>query len=110
VSIHPTAVVEPGATLGEGVTVGPLCVVGPQVTLEDGVELISHVAVAGETRIGARTRVWPFASLGHQPQDLKFSGEASRLTIGADCMVREHVTANPGTTGVCTRRSATAAF
>ncbi|HUF55536.1 MAG TPA: acyl-ACP--UDP-N-acetylglucosamine O-acyltransferase [Thermohalobaculum sp.] len=97
--IHPTAVVEDGATLGRGVTIGPFCVVGGQVRLDDGVELISHVAVAGRTRIGEGTRVWPFASLGHQPQDLKFGGEESRVEIGRGCMIREHVTVNPGTAG-----------
>ncbi|MEM1343167.1 MAG: acyl-ACP--UDP-N-acetylglucosamine O-acyltransferase [Pseudomonadota bacterium] len=97
--IHPTAIIEAGAQLGEGVRVGPYCVVGPEVVLGAGAELISHVVVAGRTRIGARTRVWPFASLGHQPQDLKYAGEPSRLEIGANCMIREHATANPGTKG-----------
>jgi UDP-N-acetylglucosamine acyltransferase len=97
--IHPTAIVEPGAQLGQGVRIGPFCTVGPEVALGDGVELISHVAVAGVTAIGARTRVWPFASLGHQPQDLKFRGERTELVIGADTMIREHVTMNPGTEG-----------
>ncbi|MEM9371817.1 MAG: acyl-ACP--UDP-N-acetylglucosamine O-acyltransferase, partial [Pseudomonadota bacterium] len=64
-----------------------------------GVELISHVAVAGRTTIGSRTRIWPFASVGHQPQDLKYAGEESRLEIGSDCMIREHATLNPGTSG-----------
>ncbi|MBK0398825.1 acyl-ACP--UDP-N-acetylglucosamine O-acyltransferase [Limibaculum sp. M0105] len=98
-SVHPTAIIEDGAKIGEGVRVGPYCVVGPEVELADGVELISHVAVAGRTRIGARTRVWPFASVGHQPQDLKYAGEPSRLEIGESCMIREHVTLNPGTAG-----------
>lgn len=98
-SIHPTAIIEPGAHLGADVRVGPYCVVGPEVELSDGVELISHVAVAGRTRVGAGTRIWPFASVGHQPQDLKYAGEPSRLEIGAGCMIREHVTLNPGTTG-----------
>ncbi|MBY8975812.1 acyl-ACP--UDP-N-acetylglucosamine O-acyltransferase [Rhodobacteraceae bacterium NNCM2] len=98
-TIHPTAIVEDGAILGDGVTIGPYCVVGPHVTLGDGVELISHVAVVGHTSIGPRTRVWPFASVGHQPQDLKYDGEESRLEIGADCMIREHATLNPGTSG-----------
>ena len=97
--IHPTAVVEDGASIGEGCRIGPFSLVGSQVRLGDGVELISHVVVAGRTTIGPRTRVWPFASLGHQPQDLKFKGEASTLTIGADCMIREGVTMNPGTEG-----------
>jgi UDP-N-acetylglucosamine acyltransferase len=98
-NIHPMAVVDPKAKLGEGVTVGPFCVVGPDVTLGDGVSLISHVAVAGITTIGARTRVFPFASLGHEPQDLKFKGEKSTLVIGSDCTIREGVTMNPGTEG-----------
>lgn len=97
--IHPSAVVEDGATLGQDVTVGPFCVVGAHARLDDGVELISHVTVAGRTRIGEGTRVWPFASLGHQPQDLKFGGEESRVEIGQRCMIREHVTVNPGTAG-----------
>ena len=97
--IHPTAIVEDGATLGADVKLGPFCVVGAEVTLGDGVELISHVAVAGHTSIGPGTRIWPFASLGHQPQDLKFKGEVSYLEIGSGNMIREHVTINPGTEG-----------
>jgi UDP-N-acetylglucosamine acyltransferase len=97
--IHPTAVIEAGAILGAGVSIGAFCHVGPQVELGDGVELISHVAVAGHTRIGPRSRLFPFASIGHPPQDLKYRGEASRLEIGAECMIREGVTINPGTQG-----------
>jgi len=96
-AIHPTAIVEPGARLGKGVSIGPLCHVGPEVELADGVALHSHVVVAGRTSIGARTRIFPFASIGHQPQDLKYRGEASSLSIGADCLIREGVTMNPGT-------------
>ena len=95
--IHATALVERGARLGEDVRIGPYCVVGREVALADGVELVSHVVVAGDTEIGAGARVWPFASLGHQPQDLKYRGERTRLEIGARCMIREHVTMNPGT-------------
>ncbi len=73
--------------------------VGPDVELRDDVELISHVALAGRTRIGARTKIYPFASIGHAPQDLKYRGEDSRLEIGADCVLREGVTINPGTAG-----------
>jgi UDP-N-acetylglucosamine acyltransferase len=99
VTIHPTAIVEDGARLAGNVTIGPYCTVGPHVTLAEGVELVSHVAVAGRTHVGAGTRIWPFASIGHQPQDLKYRGEESWLEIGAGCMIREHVTMNPGTSG-----------
>ena len=95
--IHPAAVVDARATIGQGVSIGPFCMVGPDVVLGDGVQLISHVAVAGRTTVGARTRVFPFASIGHQPQDLKFRGEPSTLTIGSACLIREGVTMNPGT-------------
>jgi UDP-N-acetylglucosamine acyltransferase len=97
--IHPTAIVEDGAHISDGVKIGPYCHVGRQVTLGEGVELVSHVAVSGRTGIGARTRIFPFASIGHQPQDLKYHGEPSTLTIGADCLIREGVTMNPGTEG-----------
>ena len=97
--VHPGAIVEDGAKIGQGVRIGPFCHVGPEVELGDGVELLSHVVVAGRTSIGARTKVFPFASLGHAPQDLKYRGEKSVLTIGADCMIREGVTMNPGTEG-----------
>jgi len=97
--IHPTSVVEDGATLADGVTIGPFCSVGPEVELGEGCQLLSHVAVAGRTTIGARTRIFPFASIGHIPQDLKYRGEASTLTVGSDCMIREGVTMNPGTVG-----------
>ncbi len=96
-TIHPTAIVEDGATLGTDVVVGPFSMVGSDVVLGDGVELVSHVAVAGRTTIGSGTKIWPFASIGHRPQDLKFAGEVSYLEIGSDNMIREHVTMNPGT-------------
>jgi UDP-N-acetylglucosamine acyltransferase len=98
-NVHPTAIVEDGAKVGADVRVGPYCVVGGEVALGDGVELLSHVVVAGRTTIGARTRIFPFASIGHQPQDLKYKGELSTLTIGSDCLIREGVTMNPGTEG-----------
>jgi UDP-N-acetylglucosamine acyltransferase len=97
--VHPTAIVEDGARLGEAVRIGPYCLAGKDVALGDGVELLSHVVVAGRTTIGARTRIFPFASVGHQPQDLKYRGEASTLSIGSDCQIREGVTINPGTQG-----------
>jgi UDP-N-acetylglucosamine acyltransferase len=98
-AIHPTAIIEPGASLGPGVRIGPYCHVGPRVRLGEAVELMSHVVVAGNTAIGPRTRLFPFASIGQTPQDLKYKGEDSRLVIGADNTIREYVTMNPGTTG-----------
>jgi UDP-N-acetylglucosamine acyltransferase len=97
--IHPTAIVEDGAKLGDGVRIGPYCMVGAQVALGEGVELVSHAVVAGRTLIGPRTRIFPFASIGHPPQDLKYAGEPSTLRVGADCIIREGVTMNPGTAG-----------
>lgn len=97
--IHSTAIIQPGAVLGVDVRIGPYCVVGPEVTLGDRVELTSHVVVSGNTSIGADTRIYPFASIGGEPQDLKFKGEHSRLLIGERCQIREYVTVHPGTEG-----------
>ena len=99
VQVHPTAVVSPGARIGANVRIGPYSVVGEHVVLGDNVELVSHVVVDGRTEIGAGTRIFPFASIGHQPQDLKYHGEPSTLTIGSNCTIRENVTINPGTSG-----------
>ncbi|WP_294533442.1 acyl-ACP--UDP-N-acetylglucosamine O-acyltransferase [uncultured Rhodoblastus sp.] len=99
VRIHPTSVVEDGASIGEGAEIGPFCHIGPRVELGAGAKLKSHVVVAGRTKIGAGARIFPFASLGHEPQDLKYRGEDSSLTIGADCLIREGVTMSPGTAG-----------
>jgi UDP-N-acetylglucosamine acyltransferase len=97
--IHPTAIVAPGARLSDDVVVGPYCVIGEHVVLGQGVNLKSHVVIDGRTTIGDRTRIFPFASIGHEPQDLKYKGESSRLEIGYDNTIREHVTINPGTEG-----------
>lgn len=97
--VHPTAIVEDGAQLGQDVKIGPYCLVGPEVELGDRVELHGHVCVAGRTKIGAGTIVYPFASIGHPPQDQKYTGEDSELIIGEDNVIREHVTMNPGTSG-----------
>lgn len=98
-TIHPTAIVADGAVLGEGVTVGPFCTVGADVVLGEGTELLSHVVVDGDTHLGPGCRVFPFASIGMAPQDLKFSGERTTLRIGARVVMRENVTVNPGTQG-----------
>jgi UDP-N-acetylglucosamine acyltransferase len=95
--VHPTALIEDGARIGARVRIGPFCMVGANVELGDDCELKSHVVVAGHTTIGARTKIFPFASIGHAPQDLKYADEPSTLTVGADCIIREGVTMNPGT-------------
>lgn len=97
--IHPTAVIDPGAKIGDGCFIGPYCVIGPHVALAEGVRLHSHVVIAGRTSIGPRTQIYPFSSIGQPPQDLKYKGEPSELHIGADTIIREHVTMNPGTEG-----------
>lgn len=96
-TIHPTAIIEKGATLGEAVTIGPHCHVGSSVTIGQGTELRANVCVYGNTSIGSQCMVWPGAVLGGDPQDLKFAGEDSRLTIGDRNEIREHVTINKGT-------------
>jgi UDP-N-acetylglucosamine acyltransferase len=97
--IHPTAIVDKGARLGRDVSIGPYSVVGPEVALGDGVKLHAHVVVDGVTSIGPKSEIFPFASIGLRPQDLKFKGERSSLVIGARTVIREHVTMNPGTGG-----------
>lgn len=97
--IHPTAIVAPGATIGAGCRIGPYCVIGAQVTLGARITLASHVVIDGITRIGDDTRIYPFASLGTAPQDLKYGGEPTELVIGARNRIREYTTMNPGTVG-----------
>jgi UDP-N-acetylglucosamine acyltransferase len=97
--IHPTAIVAPGAALADDVIVGPYCMIGENVVLAAGVSVRSHAVVDGRTRVGEGTRIFPFASIGLEPQDLKYRGEASELVIGRNNRIREYVTMNPGTTG-----------
>ncbi len=97
--IHPTAVIEDGAEIGVGVEIGAYSVIGSKVILEDGVKLGSHVCISGRSHIGARTQVWPFASLGTSPQDLKYRGEDTAFICGEDNMFREYVTVSIGTEG-----------
>lgn len=98
-NIHPNAIVEEGAIVGAGCEIGPFAHVGADVTLGAGCILKSHAVVAGWTEIGAETTIYPFASVGHAPQDLKYAGERTKLEIGAKNRIREGVTLNPGTVG-----------
>lgn len=97
--IHPTAAVAPGAVIGEGCRIGPGCVIGPEVVLDQDVELIAHVVVDGQTRLGRGVRVFPFATLGMAPQDLKYKDEPTRCEIGAGTLVREGVTVHRASVG-----------
>jgi len=96
-TIDPTARIASGAVIGRDVNIGPYCVIGPHVVIGDGCRLVSHVNVTGHTTIGDRTVIYPFASLGTPPQSVKYRGGPTRLTIGMDCEIREHVTMNTGT-------------
>ena len=97
--IHPTAIVDDKAEIADDASIGPYCIVGPSVVLEAGVRLRAHVVIEGRTHVGAGTEVYPFASIGLPPQDLKYAGEDSELVIGRNNRIREYVTMNPGTSG-----------
>lgn len=95
--IHPTAVIDPKADIHESCEIGAFCVIGSHVTLHENVVVKPHVMIDGHTTIGKGTQIFPFASIGGAPQDLKYRGEPSELIIGEHNMIREYVTMNPGT-------------
>ena len=97
--IHNSSVIDNQAKISKKVKIGPFCYVGPNVELADDVELISNVHIEGCTKIGKGTKIFPFASIGTQPQDLKFKNEKNSLSIGENNLIREYVTINPGTEG-----------
>lgn len=97
--IHPSAVVEPGATIGAGCQIGPFSLIGPEVTLGNNVTVKSHAVITGWTEIGDETVIFPFATVGEVPQDLKYRGEHTRLIVGQRCRIREAATLNLGTEG-----------
>ena len=98
-SVHPTAIIAPGAKLHPTVEVGPYAVIGPQVAIGAGTVVGPHAVIEGRTRLGERNRVFQFASVGAQPQDLKYAGEDSALEIGNENLIREFTTLHKGTTG-----------
>ena len=97
--IHKTAIIDPKAQISENVKIGPYSVIGPEVEIGEGTILKSHINISGKTKIGLNNKIYPFASIGNDPQDLKFKGEETRIEIGHNNKIREYVTINPGTEG-----------
>ncbi len=97
--IHNSSQIDKRAKISKNAKIGPFCYVGPGVELDENVELISNVHIEGNTKVGYGTKIFPFASIGTQPQDLKYKGEKNSLSIGENNLIREYVTINPGTEG-----------
>ena len=97
--IHKSSVIDIKAKIAKNVKIGPFCYIGPDVELYENVELISNVHIEGNTIIGKGTKIFPFASIGTEPQDLKYNKEKNSITIGENNIIREYVTINPGTEG-----------
>ena len=97
--IHKTAIVDSKAKINSNVDVGPYSVIGPNVEIGENSVIQSHVNIIGNTKIGKNNKIYPFASIGNDPQDLKYKGEESKLEIGDNNKIREYVTINPGTNG-----------
>ena len=97
--IHKSSVIDTNAKISKNVKIGPFCYIGPEVQLDENVELISNVHIEGNTKIGKGTKIFPFASIGTNPQDLKYNNEKNSTIIGDNNTIREYVTINPGTEG-----------
>ncbi len=97
--VHPTAVIDPGAKVPASCRIGPYCVIGDDVEIGEHCELMSHVVIHGVTRMGSHNRIFPFTMVGIEPQDLKYSGEKTRLEIGDRNIIREYASIHRGTTG-----------
>ena len=97
--IHKTAIIDSNAKISKNVKIGPYCVIGPNVEIDEETDIQSHVYITGNTKIGKNNKIYPFASIGNDPQDLKFKGEDTKLEIGNNNKIREYVTINPGTEG-----------
>ena len=95
--IHETSIVSSSAKIGENVSIGPYCKIDKEVTIADNVTILSHVSISGKTYIGDSTKIWPFAVIGSEPQDMKYDGENGSLEIGENNNIREHVTMHFGT-------------
>lgn len=96
---HPTAIIEPGAQLDPSVEVGPYAVIGPKVKIGPGSSVGAHAVLTGDTTIGKGNRIFQFASVGAEPQDLKYAGEDTQLVIGDENLIREFTTLHKGTAG-----------
>lgn len=97
--IHKTAVIDKNARIDTNVEIGPYCVIGPNVEIGQDTKIQSHVSITGRTKIGKNNKVYPFASIGNDPQDLKYKGEKTELVIGDGNTIREYTTINTGTVG-----------
>ena len=97
--IHKTAIIDPKAKISSNITIGAYSVIGPDVEIDKNTIIHSHVNISGYTKIGKENKIYPFASIGNDPQDLKYNGEETKLIIGDKNTIREYVTINPGTIG-----------
>ena len=97
--IHKTAIIDVKSRINKDVKIGPYTVIGPGVEIEEGTIIQSHVSITGQTKIGKNNKIYPFASIGNDPQDLKYKGEKTDLIIGDGNTIREYTTINTGTVG-----------
>ena len=97
--IHETAIIDKKTKIYSNVSIGPYSVIGPDVEIGESTIIHSHVNISGHTKIGKKNKIYPFASIGNDPQDLKYNGEETKLIIGDKNTIREYVTINPGTVG-----------
>jgi UDP-N-acetylglucosamine acyltransferase len=95
--IHKTAIINPKASISKNVKIGPYSIIGPNVKIGENTEIQSHVSIVGQTIVGNNNKIYPFASIGNDPQDMKYKGEKTKLIIGDNNSIREYSTINPGT-------------
>jgi len=95
--IHKTAIIDSKAEISSNVEIGPYSIIGPHVKIHENVKIQSHVSIIGFTTIGKNNQIYPFASIGNNPQDMKYKGEKTELTIEDNNTIREYTTINPGT-------------